>query len=218
MATRSSIRIAGLFLLFAALLAPAAEAQDEKRIGVVASFPGSIGFHWQPTDAFAVRVDGSYSHATSETSSVNDDILSTVPGVTLPSILVETESRSHNTAFAITALFTVYRSEPFRLYVAPRFGMSWSRTKATSTATLTGLLPGVSLPPALFVPQDLELSSSAPSGGASLGASSRIGERFGIFGELGFNYSRSTQEDEFLAERTTSTTGTRASVGVIVFF
>lgn len=221
MASRSSVRTVGLFLIFAALMAPAAEAQDEKRLGVVASFPGSIGFHWQVTEAFAVRVDGSYSHVTSETSSVNDDILRTIPGLPsvtfLPSLLVETESHAHNTSLAVSGLFTIYRSDPFRLYIAPRVGVAWSRSKTTSTATITGL-PGGLPPPGLTIPQDLELSTTAPTGGASLGASSRLGERFGVFGELGFNYSRSTQDDEFLAERTTSTIGTRAAVGVTVFF
>ena len=220
MAARLSFRTVGLFLIFAALMAPAAEAQDEKRLGVVAAFPGSIGFHWQIADAFAVRVDGSYSHLTSETSSVDEDILATIPGVvitSLPSIQVETELRAHNTTLAISGLFTIHRQEEFRLYVAPRFGIAWSQSKATSTATLTGLPGG--LPPTGFqIPRDLELSTTEPTGGASLGASSRIGERFGVFGELGFDYSRSTQNDEFLAERTTSTIGTRASVGVIVFF
>jgi hypothetical protein len=35
---------------------------------------------------------------------------------------------------------------------------------------------------------------------------------------LGFNFTKATQEDEFLDDRTTTTTGTRASVGVIIFF
>jgi hypothetical protein len=221
MAIHSSVRIAGLVLVFAALMAPAAEAQDEKSFGIVAAFPGSIGFHWQMTDAFAVRVDGSYSHSTSEVNSVNDDILSLVPGgvtiTSLPSILVETESHSDNTAFGITGLFTVYRREEFRLYVAPRFGVSFFRSKTTSTATLTGL-PGGQPPPSVQIPRDVELSTTSPNGGASFGGSSRIGERFGVFGELGFNYTRSTQDDEFLGERTTSAVGTRASVGVTIFF
>ena len=210
-----------MFMVFAALMAPAAEAQDENRFGVVAAFPSSVGFHWQVTDGFAVRVDGSYSYSTTETSSVNDDILRTIPGVPpvtfLPSLLVETESHAHNTTLAVSGLFTVYRSDPFRLYIAPRVGVAWARSKTTSTATITGL-PGGLPAPGLTIPQDLELSTTSPTGGASLGASSRIGERFGVFGELGFNYARSTQDDEFLAERTTSTISTRASVGVIVFF
>ena len=221
MAARSSIRTVGLFLIFAALMAPAAEAQDEKRVGLVAAFPGSIGLHWQVADGFAVRVDGSYSYSTSETSSVNDDILRTIPGfpsVTfLPSLLVETESHAHNTSLAVSGLFTIYRSEPFRLYIAPRVGVTWSRSKTTSTATITGL-PGGLPPPGLTIPQDLELSTTSPTGGASLGGSSRLGERFGVFGELGFNYSQINQDDEFLAERTTKTLSTRAAVGVILFF
>jgi hypothetical protein len=130
---------------------------------------------------------------------------------------VDTETSFHTTTLGISGLFTFYRSEPFRLYVAPRFGMSWSRSKITSTATVTGLPVGLPLP-GLSIPQDLELSTNAPSGGVSLGGQSRIGDRFGVFGELGFNYTKATQEDEFLDDRTTTTTGTRASVGVIIFF
>ena len=216
MATRSSIRIIGWSIVFAALTATAAQAQDDRRVGIVAAFPTSIGVQWQVTDGFALRVDGTYSHSSTE---INSDAVTTggIPLPTLPSINVETESTSNSTSLSLSGLFTVYRREEFRLYIAPRFGMSWAQSKITSTATLTGLPPELAN---LFVPRDLETSATSPNGGASLGASTRVGERFGIFGEAGFHYSRSTQENELFEdeERVTNAFGTRAAVGVIVFF
>ena len=219
MATRSSIRIIGLSIVFAALTATAAQAQDDRRVGIVAAFPTSIGVQWQVTDRFALRVDGAYSHSSTEINSGEDIVLTPggIPLPTLPSINVETESTSNTTSFSISGLFTVHQRAEFRLYIAPRFAMSWAQSKVTSTATLTGLPPELAN---LFVPRDLETSATSPGGGASLGASTRVGERFGIFGEAGFHYSRSTQERELFEdeEQVTNAFGTRAAVGVIVFF
>jgi hypothetical protein len=219
MATRSSIRI-GLFLVVAVLVASAAEAQDEKRVGVVAAFPGSIGFHWQATDAFAVRVEGSYTYSSTE-SSTDDELFELLPGlpgsVLPPSIQIDTELRNHATSLSLSGLFTIHRRDQFRLYLAPRFGMTWSRSRSTTTITTSGLPGQPNLPG--FVAPEVDSSSTAPSVGASLGGSYRLGERFGVFGEAGFQYTDVDLEgDLFAAARTATTIGTRASVGVIVFF
>jgi opacity protein-like surface antigen len=219
MAARSSIRIGVLFLVFAALMASAAEAQDEKRFGVVAAaFPGSIGFQWQVADVFAVRVDGSYTYSSTENSSGDEilQLLPSLPGSIFPSVQIDTELKNHATSLAFSGLFTIHKREQFRLYLAPRFAMNWSRSR--STTTITGLPTGQSILPGI-APADRDSTSTAPSAGASLGASYRLGERFGVFGEAGFQYTKVNLDDDlFAAERSATTIGTRTTVGVIVFF
>lgn len=218
---RSSIRI-GFTAVVVFAAAESALAQSEPRFGVTAAFPSSIGFQWQATDRFAVRVDGSYTYSSTETSSNDDDILRLIPGLPstlpLPSFHIETRTESHNhaTALAISGLFTIHRRDQFRLYLAPRIGVSWSQSATTTTTTVSGLvLP----PPGSILPERAaEFSATSPTAGASLGAVSRLGDRFGVFGELGFQYSKSDLGDDLFAERSAIAVGTRAGVGVIVFF
>jgi hypothetical protein len=197
-------------------------AQSEPRFGVTAAFPSSIGVHWQATDKFAIRVDGSYTYSSTETSTNDDDILRLIPGLpgTLPlptfSIETRTESHLHATSLAFSALFTIHQRDQFRLYIAPRVGVSWSQSEIRTTTTVSGLvLP----PPGSILPdRTAESSATSPTAGASLGAVSRLGDRFGVFGELGFQYSKSDLGADFFTERSAIAAGTRASVGVIVFF
>src|SRR5687767_4286990 len=128
---------------------------------------------------------------------------------------MRTESHLHATSLAFAGLFTIHQRDQFRLYIAPRVGVAWSQSATTTTTTLSGVvLP----PPGSILPERrAELSSTSPTAGASLGAVSRLGDRFGVFGELGFQYSKSSLADDF-ADRSTTTVGTRTSVGVIVFF
>ena len=219
---RSSIRIVLMLVTVMFAAAAPARAQSEPRFGVTAAFPSSIGVQWQATDKFALRVDGSYTYSSTETSTNDDDILRMIPGLpgTLPlptfSIETRTESHLHATSLAVSGLFTIHQRDQFRLYIAPRVGVSWSQSATTSTTTVSGIvLP----PPGSILPdRTAEFSTTSPMVGASFGASSRVGDRFGVFGELGFQYSKSDLGVDFFTERSAITVGTRASVGVIVLF
>lgn len=51
------------------LSAPTAEAQTDRRFGLVIGYPTSVGLEWQAADRFAIRFDGTYRHSTLESSS-----------------------------------------------------------------------------------------------------------------------------------------------------
>jgi hypothetical protein len=205
--------------LMALLLPAAAHAQDDPKVGVTINAPTTIGVLWRVGDAFALRPEITLSRTTDE--STGNDLLSVAPPITT----------DDNTAVgvALSALWYVGHKEALRTYVSPRF--SYSRTTfSASTPTNTILGPSTS-----------ESTISVYSASGSFGAQYSLGRRFGVFGELGVAYSR-TNTLQMSTFTTTSATiangvltqtirqktaqasarsnvvGTRAAVGVIVFF
>ncbi len=190
--TRSVARILGLGLIFLWFAVPA-KAQDDPRFAIVTSFPApTVSFQWEASEKFALRVDGSYSYRVeSERTSSGAEPPRVTPVGTVITIPTETHSEitSHTGSIGLAGIFTFYRTDLSRLYVAPRIAVSVSHLRLTSTVTRT-LPPGV--PPGLIDFPDLgpyESSFTSPGAGASFGAATTIHRRLALFGEGGF-YTR----------------------------
>ena len=118
------------------------------------------------------------------------------------SALVPLASNNESTASSvrpgISALVYVARTDDLRMYVSPRYTYSFTDNSQNEVSeTSTWLLSG------------------------SFGAQHQLGSRFGVYGELGIEYSRSTTQisDDFLSGTTRrSTIGTRSGVGVVLYF
>lgn len=204
-----------LFLLAMVIIAavPAA-AQDEPRLGVVAAYPGSVGLLWQVSDRFAIRGDGSFSWSKTTSEPENGGFVVVTP--TLPPPLQfegpTTETSSRSATVGVSALIDVHRRDQLRLYVAPRAAIAFSKTTSRITSPI---------PPEFerFFPQlrEREFESSAPSFGFMFGASTKIGARFGVFGEAGLSYTR-VKPDLAFTRVTARDIGTRGGVGAMLFF
>jgi hypothetical protein len=216
--------VLSLVIVLAAAVSPVS-AQDAGQFGLVAAFPGSVGMHWQVADRWAVRVDGSYSFSKNVTESGDGlNFSSTVPtGLSQPTFVISTrnEASTHTSTIGVSALITVHQRDSLRLYVAPRVAWALASLKSVTTTELS-LPPGFPVPglDELLRPRTIEDSTRTPSFGAVFGASTKIGDRFGVFGEVGFNYSHSDSpvlsSIQIDSERTSI--GTRAGVGVMLIF
>ena len=216
-----------LIALTAALLffVPQASAQDKGQLGLVAAFPGSAGFHWQIADRFAIRVDGSYSHSTTDTESGSTPFLSVSPlppSQTTIAISTHSESQTDTATLGITGLIAVHRRDALRLYVAPRFSMGWTSSKLAVTSEIINVPTGFIVPGIneILTPRAFEETSHTPGGGASFGGSVKIGERFAVFGEIGVDYNRGTVAlpSNSPADVTRTAFGTRGGVGAMLLF
>jgi len=202
-----------------------ASAQDAGQIALVAAFPGSAGVQWQIADRWAVRVDGSYAYSKAVTDSGDaSPVGTTTPPQVFPSLQLSThtETRSHTSTIGVSALITVHQRDSMRVYLAPRFSVGLSSLTAVTTSEFVNMPPGVVLPGLndLLGPRTLEESVRTPAGGASLGASTKIGDRLGVFGEVGVNYSRSDSPiaSSIPVDAVRTSVGTRAGVGVMLIF
>ena len=196
---------------------PTALAQTDRRFGFVIAYPASVGFEWQAVDRLAVRVDGSYRHSSVESSATPTPAIPAIPG--LPNVIripvFEIRSSTTNTGaeLGVSFLFDLHRSDDLRLYIAPRVGVLISRTETETT--ITGLNPFD--PAGLTLPANRDTTSSTPSGGVAIGASHDISPRLRVFGEAGFNYSRSTIDVPF-NDLTQRSFGLRSGIGAVVLF
>ena len=204
--------------LFAAavmlLVAGPASAQDDRRIGLVAAYPGSAGLLWQVSDKFALRGDGSFSWSKTTSEPENGGFVVVTPALPPPLQFdgPRTETSSRAVSVGVSALVDVHRRDALRLYVAPRVAVAFSK----STTRITSAIP-----PEFerFFPQlrTRSRSSSSPTLAALFGASTKIGDRFGVFGEIGLAYSQSSPDDEIL-NLTSRVLSTRGGVGAVLFF
>jgi hypothetical protein len=94
--------------------------------------------------------------------------------------------------------------QAFRPYIVPQF--DYTRQNSTSTAT-----SATSTATALVT-----TTTSTYSGAASFGVQYALSARFGVFGEVGFEYDHETGTGLIASHG--NTTGTRNAVGVIVYF
>ncbi len=188
-------------VLFASLLLfpSVATAQERGKAGVVMAFPASIGATFDVSPRVALRPDVSFSSSWSDSSS--------------PSSSATASSNGYGVAVNIAALLYLRKRESLNLYFVPRFGYGHSHsTSSSSSSSSTG--GGVT--------QDA--AANVYSISASFGAEHPISRRFGVFGELGFGYSKSLASSAVsmamnpVTNSTSRGVGTRASVGTILYF
>jgi hypothetical protein len=204
-----------------------ASAQDAGQWGVVVAAPGSAGVLWQLSDRWAIRgdVDYNYSKNVLETGggafTFNNEV------VQFGGTTSRNESSTHSAVVGLSVLVTVHRNDALRLYLAPRIAVNFASTLSESTIATT-LPPGfpADVTRGLVRSQTVEDSSATPAGGASFGASTTIGTRFGVFGEAGVFYSRHESSPSATVSSTSIglTTirrtgfGTTGRAGVMVLF
>lgn len=179
----------------------AAEAQQDRRVGVVIEYPASFGVLWQVTDRIALRPDVTLSWTTTETTST----LNVIGGPTTTT----TTSEMSTTALGLSGLFYLGPSaEDLRFYIVPRLAYIWTSTETESSPPL---------------PQ-LGAYGSDGTGfqvSGAFGAQYAVHERFRIFGELGVGYTRQKSETGYTLSQATLEqrgVGLRSGVGVVVMF
>ena len=186
-----------------ALLPSVAAAQDTPRFGLVMGYPAQVGVLWRVFDRLAIRPEVNWTRTTTE--SVSTSTIFNGTGVTTTS--VTTTSTANAIGIGVTALLYLTRRDALRTYLAPRY--SYART--TSSTDLSPPLSNV-----VGLPTEATTSTNTVSG--SIGAQYSIATHFGIFGELGLQYSRNSIAPASSILRTDAkqtAIGMRSGVGVI---
>jgi hypothetical protein len=186
------------------LLVPvAAAAQEKGQTGVSIEYPATIGVIHHVSDRLAIRPEVSFI-------TTSGDSASNSTSAAFASIFTSTRD-AWDLGVGVSALFYVGKWEALRTYVSPKF----LYTRGTSTATFS---TSSSLGSTLNGSTTIDDSSYGVAG--SFGAQYTLGRRFSILGEAGVGYSR-LKLSEKVADQTISTTntfGTRARVGVVLYF
>jgi hypothetical protein len=195
------------------LVLPAhAWAQQASRVGLSIGYPASIGVLWHVSDGFAIRPEFSIAGGSSESA--------TQPGSSsgLVTSGSNTTGDSHLHGAGVSALIFLGRWENLRAYITPR--VSYSDIASTTESAITGV-PGASST------VRSSIDGHAISAGGAFGALYRLGNRFGVFGELGLTWTEqetettTTSGSTSAASRSTGTStnwGTRSGVGVVFYF
>jgi len=172
----------GMLLVPMVCLASAARAQDTPKVGLTMGYPASAGLLWRIGERVALRPEVSLSHVSGDTSA---------PDLTIPTPL-STDS-TNSLGAGVSALLYVGPRDALSTYISPRF--SYART-STSAASGTST-------------SDSTVCAYEVTG--SFGAQYLLGRRFGVFGELGVGYTRTSTD---ITSVVTITTGTLAN-GVV---
>ena len=181
-------------------------------------YPTAVAVLWRVADRVSLRPDFTWTSTSNESPSINDPVLGTIGN--------PTTFDSWQTTVGLSALFYLKRFERLRTYVSPRF--AYSRTSNSSA---------VSNSPVSTNGRGWTYATSG-----SFGAEYGLGRHFGVFGEIGVNYSTTTLVTTSVESRTsvvtigpggivttTSTftvrsdshnhsTGSRSGAGVIFYF
>lgn len=230
-----SRRIALIVSLLVVAFAPVASAQDKGKVGLVVGYPTTAGVLWQVSDRIAIRGEGSFSWSSSKTEQPPDNSSSTFTfndsstTVTFGggSIGATQESHSVSGSVGISALITLTKTDELRTYIAPRVALAMARSTTTIEYDLSRfssptfgqvLLRG-------FENQKITTKSRTPSYGAAFGATTTLRERFGVFGELGFNYTPTGSVPLIIGGssvtatiRESRTVSLRSGIGVTIYF
>lgn len=179
-------------------------AQEKGRAGVTMGYPASVGFVFHVTDGVALRPELSFDKSSYDHSS---SLLGT-----------SFSSSSDHTVVGVglSALFYVGRWDNLRTYVSPRI----TYTRATSTVDTPITFAPITLFP-ISTPATEKITNSYYSGAGSFGAQYSLSPKFGVFGEVGLDYRRSTTpgSSTFSETETKATNwGTRSGVGVVFYF
>jgi hypothetical protein len=170
-------------------------------------YPTEVGVVWTIADRVAIRPEVNWTRSTTESTGTSTIFNGT--GVT--TTFVTTTSETTATGAGVSALLYLAKGEALRAYVAPRF--AYSRATASSDRDLPIQIP---------VPLLTGSTTSTYTVSGSIGAQYSIARRFGVFGEVGLAYGRSTLSASpalsAAGEPTNRTVGIRSGVGVILFF
>lgn len=179
-----------IVLIFVASLLPVRSvwAQDAGSIGVTMGYPASVGVFWHVTERVALRPEISFFGSSTDTDALS------------PSG-IDTSADGHTVLVGVSVPLFVAKWDTLRAYVVPRY--AYSHTGSSSSSTV----PAV----------DFETKTRGHLGSVSVGAHQMLGQRFAVYGELGWSYERLTTEATSVTVRSRGF-GTRSGVGVVVYF
>ena len=117
------------------------------------------------------------------------------------SFVSETSSWALGTG--VSALFYLHKYDRLRTYVVPRF--TYSRTSNTTSTSS-------------FTTSENTTTTTNTGFSGSFGAQYSLGDRFGVFGEVGFGFNHSSGNSDISVTKVSGNTwGSRTGVGVIFF-
>lgn len=189
-----------MIAIFCVCATVAAFAQEPRKTALVMGYPASAGVLWHVTDGIALRPDFATSRQSTETTASI-----TVSGAPQSSTSTTT---GWSSSVGLSALFYLGPPADLRFYLTPRVAYAWSRTETESSPPLAQL-------------SSYRSESDGFLAAGSFGAHYRPHDRFGIFGELGVNYSNQEGDTDFSLTRqslTTTSVGLRSGVGVTIYF
>lgn len=201
------MRIRRLFVLCSVLMAASPAlvcAQDTHTVGVTMGYPASFGVLWHTSKKVAIRPEISFAGSSTESTTSLPSSQTTVPSIS-------SEGDGWSIGTGVSALFYLRTYEHLRTYFSPRFTYSYTSV-STSSNVPTGTGASVSG----------KQTSKGATGTGSFGAQYMLGERFSVFGEIGFGFGHSSLSSSS-SSTTSSTTGssnswgTRAGVGVVFY-
>ena len=103
---------------------------------------------------------------------------------------------STTVGLGVSALVYLSHVDALRTYVSPRF--AWSHNSSDNSVS--------------------NFASDTYSVSGSFGAQYRLSDRFGVYGEIGIQYSHSASDTIIISSATTHSWGTRSGVGAILYF
>ena len=206
-------RIGLLAAIGIGLLAPAASAQDDPRVGITMGYPASVGIIWQVNDRVALRPEVSAQKASGEFTTTTSISFGGPTTTTTTTTTSTSSSDNWQVGVGLSALFYLTTHDALRTYVSPRW--SYIRTSSSNSSS--------SLPP------PSQTTGSVGNGqfvSGSFGAQYALGKRFGLFGEVGVGYQHSeiapasagVSGAVITSQSTTRTLATRSGAGVILYF
>jgi hypothetical protein len=194
------MRIRRFLVLSAVLIAvlPAsARAQDKHKAGITMGFPASVGVLWHVNEKVALRPELTFGGSSSETS------------ITTGTQTITINSDGWSIGTGVSALFYLKTEDRLRTYVSPRF--IYSHTSASSDTSGLTTVPGQT-------PLDATQTGDAWGGIGSFGAQYAVGDRFTVFGELGFGFTHSsTSRTATGTSGSGNAWGTRGGVGIVYY-
>jgi hypothetical protein len=188
-----AVRLRALALTIAALATcPDQAAAQSDTLAVSIGVPASLALLWQPSPAIGIRPEFTF------------DLFDAVSTSSSRLGTSQFSSDTRQVGVGISALFQVYREENLTLYVSPRYVHRRGHTDVAQDVPIDVFVSG----------GDREIRGHTLAG--SLGARYALGTRFGLFGELGIDYSRE-DTTETMFESKISRSGVRTGIGVLVF-
>ena len=163
-------------------------AQDAGTVGITMGYPAAIGLLVRASDKVAIRPELNFSGGSGESET---------------SFFAST-SDSWAIGTGVSVLFYMKKYDRLQTYVSPRFTYS-------HTSNSSDIAGPVSTP-------ETNASSNSYGFAGLFGAEQSLGDKFAVFGEVGFGFSHSTSKTSLSPTKLSSNTwGTRAGVGVVFF-
>lgn len=187
--------VAGV-LAFLLLGVTGATAQDKGKTGITMGYPASIGIIWHASDKVAIRPEFSISGSNTKSE---------------PAQSFSSTSDGWAYGLGASALLYLHTYDHLRTYFSPRFTYSHGMT--------TGESSGLSGTTTITTVSTKTTTTSSGAVG-SFGAQYALGDKFAVFGEVGFGFSHSstTASSSALSQKLTGNSwGTRTGVGVIFY-